>query len=61
MLLLVLAHAGHWATKILYLAPVAVLAAALAWSGHKDKRDGIAPEEEHEPTLDEVMDGKHRR
>jgi hypothetical protein len=38
------AHAGHWLTGLLYLAPVAIVVIALAWQGRKERRD----ESEHD-------------
>jgi cytochrome c-type biogenesis protein CcmH/NrfF len=36
---LVLAHSGHWAAGLLYLAPVVIVVGALLWQGYKDRRD----------------------
>ncbi len=33
-----LAHAGHYLVGLLYLMPVVVLAAGVAWQRHKDRR-----------------------
>jgi hypothetical protein len=32
------AHAGHWLTGLLYLAPVAIVMIVLAWQGRKERR-----------------------
>ena len=32
------AHAGHWLVQLLYLAPLALLAMVLGWSGLQEKR-----------------------
>ena len=34
----VLAHAGHWAAGLLYLAPVLIVVVVLAWQGRKERR-----------------------
>ncbi|MFY9488586.1 MAG: hypothetical protein WAP35_07835 [Solirubrobacterales bacterium] len=34
-----IAHASHWLAGLLYLAPVLVLAAGIAWQRHADRRD----------------------
>jgi hypothetical protein len=34
-----LAHAGHWAVGLLYLAPVAIVVGFLAWQAWQDRRD----------------------
>lgn len=36
---LVVAHAGHWAAGLLYLAPVVIVVGALGWQSYKDHRD----------------------
>jgi hypothetical protein len=33
-----LAHAGHWLASLLYVAPVVLIVAALAWQSWRDKR-----------------------
>lgn len=33
-----LAHAGHWAVGLIYLAPVAILVTALLLIGRRDRR-----------------------
>lgn len=38
MLELPLAHAGHWLANLLYLLPVAILAAGILWQRRNDKR-----------------------
>lgn len=41
--MLVFAHASHWLTPLIYLAPVIVLAVAVSVQGMRDKRrDGDA-------------------
>ena len=35
-----LAHPGHWAFQLLYLAPVVALVGALAWARYKEARRG---------------------
>lgn len=57
----VLAHAGHWATQLIYLAPIALVALAVLWSKRADRRAGRDRDEEDAasaPTLDEVLDGR---
>jgi hypothetical protein len=34
-----LAHAGHWLPQLLYLVPVAVMAAAVGWGKLKERRN----------------------
>jgi hypothetical protein len=53
----VLAHTGHWTTSLVYLAPVLLLAGALAWQSWRDKRAGRSPDDD-EPSLDDIMDGR---
>ena len=44
---LIVAHAGHWATGLVYLAPVVIVVIALAIQSRKDGgRDADAQEEE---------------
>ena len=43
--MLLLAHAGHWAAQLLYLAPVAAMVGAILWAkikgrGLEDEDDG---------------------
>jgi hypothetical protein len=33
-----LAHAGHWAVNLLYVAPLLVAVAVLGWQAMKDRR-----------------------
>ena len=33
-----LAHAGHWISGLLYLAPVLIIVGALYWQSWRDKR-----------------------
>jgi hypothetical protein len=54
---MVIAHAGHWAVSLLYGVPVYLLVAALAWQSWRDRRRGTPPDDDSEPTLDEIMDG----
>jgi hypothetical protein len=35
-----MAHAGHWAVGLLYLAPVLIVVGALGWQTLKDRRLG---------------------
>jgi hypothetical protein len=35
----IVAHAGHWAAGLLYLAPVLIVVGALMWQSFKDRRD----------------------
>lgn len=37
---LIVAHAGHWAAGLLYLAPVLIVVGALLWQSIKDRRRG---------------------
>ena len=39
-----LAHAGHYLVSLLYLLPVVVLGAGVAWQRHKDNADQRAGE-----------------
>lgn len=41
-----LAHAGHWYTTVLYIAPVVIVAVALWWSG---RRGGPSEPDEESP------------
>lgn len=43
---LVLAHAGHWLVSLLYVLPVVLLVGALAFQSWRDRRNGVADEEE---------------
>lgn len=43
---LILAHAGHWLAGLMYLAPVLVVVAALAWQNLKDRRLGPSADEQ---------------
>ena len=36
--MLTLAHAGHWALQLLYVAPVVIALAALGWQSWRDRR-----------------------
>lgn len=33
-----IAHAGHWIASLLYVAPVALIVAALLWQNWREKR-----------------------
>ena len=33
-----LAHAGHWLASLLYVAPVAIIVAALLWQSWREKK-----------------------
>jgi hypothetical protein len=59
---LVLAHAGHWLSGLIYLAPVALIVAFLGVQQIRMRRhpDRYGPERFDEPTLDEIMDAKER-
>jgi hypothetical protein len=35
-----IAHAGHWAVDLLYVAPLLVAVGVLGWQSMKDKRAG---------------------
>lgn len=53
------AHAGHWLASLLYLAPVLLLVVVLVWQARRERRRGHEPDEdEREPTLDDIMDGR---
>lgn len=39
---MVLAHAGHWTTQLLYVAPVAIVVLALRWQAWRERRQGDA-------------------
>jgi hypothetical protein len=53
-----IAHAAHWFASLLYLVPVLVVVAALTWQARRDRRAGRAGNDDLEPTLDDVMDGR---
>ena len=36
--MVVIAHAGHWLASLLYLAPVVIIVAALAWQSYRERR-----------------------
>ena len=38
--MLPIAHAGHWAVDLLYVAPLLVAAGVLGWQSMKDRRSG---------------------
>jgi hypothetical protein len=38
MLILPIAHAGHWLAGLMYFAPVLLVVGALAWQTVKDRR-----------------------
>ncbi len=38
--MLPLAHAGHWAINLLYVAPLLVAVGVLGWQARKDRRSG---------------------
>jgi hypothetical protein len=54
-----LAHAGHWLSGLIYLAPVVLIAAFLAVQRFKTRRDHD-PAESVDASLDDVMDGNQR-
>lgn len=37
--MIVLAHAGHWLSSLLYVVPLLVVFGALGWQVRKDKRE----------------------
>jgi hypothetical protein len=48
-----LAHAGHWAINVLYVAPLLVAVGVLGWQSMKDRRrvrDGAEPIARRPPT-----------
>ena len=49
-----LAHAGHWAAQLLYLAPVLAMVGAIVWA--KIKGRGLEDEEEHENLRESLSD-----
>jgi hypothetical protein len=49
---LILAHAGHWAAGLLYLAPVVIVVGALGYQSVKDKRRGEDDDADVEQTPD---------
>jgi cytochrome c-type biogenesis protein CcmH/NrfF len=56
---LILAHAGHWLTSLLYVVPVLVLVIALSWQSWRDRRRGYSEADtEPEPSLDDILDGR---
>jgi hypothetical protein len=38
-----LAHAGHWAASLLYLAPILIVIALVGFQSVRDRRRGIQP------------------
>ena len=36
---MVIAHAGHWAVQLLYLAPIVAVVGFLGWSVVRDRRE----------------------
>lgn len=57
----ILAHAGHWTNSLIYMVPILVIVAALAWQSIRDRRAGRDPDDQYaEPTLDDILDGKKR-
>jgi ABC-type siderophore export system fused ATPase/permease subunit len=58
-----LAHAGHWLAELVYVVPVLAVVVAIAWRSiqerrHPDLRAQREAEDQHEPPLDNVLDGK---
>ncbi len=45
-----LAHAGHWITSLLYLAPLVIVMLVLGFQSLRDRRRGTGPQ--REPTDD---------
>ena len=41
-MILPIAHAGHWAVDLLYVAPLVVAVGVLGWQTRKDRRAGKA-------------------
>lgn len=56
-----LAHAGHWTSSLVYLAPVLAICLALLWQAWRDRRSGAVPDVEPQPTLDDILDGKKQQ
>jgi len=54
----IIAHAGHWLTSVLYVLPVAAIAIAVWVQGRRDRREGRTPDDDVEPSLDDIMDGR---
>jgi hypothetical protein len=54
----ILAHAGHWTTSLIYLVPVVLVVAWLSWQSWRDKRAGRTYDDDDEPPLDDIMDGR---
>jgi hypothetical protein len=44
-----LAHAGHWAGQLLYLAPVLAMAGAVAWGKLRGRGEEAGEEDAAEP------------
>jgi cytochrome c-type biogenesis protein CcmH/NrfF len=55
-----LAHAGHWLTSLLYFVPVLAVVLAIWLQSRRDRRNG-AESEDSEPSLEDIMEGKHRK
>lgn len=53
---MIIAHTGHWAVQLLYVAPLVVVVLALAWQRLRDKHreNGDDPGDE-EPSLDDIL------
>jgi hypothetical protein len=49
---LILAHAGHWFSGLLYLAPVVIVVGALGYQSIKDRRRGDDEDAEVDQTPD---------
>jgi hypothetical protein len=49
-----LAHAGHWAAQLLYLAPVLAMVGAILWA--KIRGRGMPDDEEHENLRQSLSD-----
>ncbi len=39
---MVIAHAGHWATNLIYIMPLVAILAVLGWQKLRDRRDVMA-------------------
>lgn len=56
-----LAHVGHWAAQLIWVAPILVMFTLLAWGGIRDRRRGASPpSDEDEPSLEDILDGRTR-
>lgn len=37
-----IAHSGHWATNLIYILPLVIIAAVLGWQKLRDRRNDLA-------------------